>query len=159
VTEATELPVDSDVDVHVPMQRDELRRAPWAVLSVIALGGTLGALARYGLSLAFPTAPGGFPLATFGINVTGSLLIGALAVFVSRHNLPLLRPFVGVGILGGYTTFSTYVVDIQRLIDAHAFLTASAYLGGTLVAAVLAAEAGLRGTTALTALTDRTVRS
>jgi CrcB protein len=159
VTEATDLPVDSDVDVHVPAQRAELGRAPRAVLSVIAVGGSLGALTRYALSVAFPTVPGGFPWATFGINVTGSLLIGALAVFVSRHNQPLLRPFVGVGVLGGYTTFSTYVVDIQRLVDAHAFATAGAYLLGTLAAAVLAAEAGLRGTLAVTARTERVARS
>jgi CrcB protein len=156
VTDPTELPVDSDVDVHLPTQAAELRRAPGAVLSVIALGGSLGALARYGLSVAFPAAPVGFPWATFGINVSGSLLIGALAVFVSRHNRPLLRPFAGVGVLGGFTTFSTYVVDIQRLVDGRAFATAGLYLAGTLAAAVLAAQVGL-GVTG--ALTDRTVRS
>ena len=121
MTDPTELPVDSDVDVHVAAQATELRRAPWAVLSVIALGGSLGALARFGLSVAFPAGPAGFPWATFGINVSGSLLIGVLAVFVSRANRPLLRPFAGVGVLGGFTTFSTYVVDIQRLVDGRAF--------------------------------------
>ena len=49
------LPVDSDIDLHVPAQRAELRRSPLPVLSAIALGGAVGALARYGLGTAFPS--------------------------------------------------------------------------------------------------------
>jgi fluoride exporter len=137
-------PVDPDVDLTVPAQVTELRQAPWSVLSVIAAGGAIGAVARYGLQVAFPSRPIGFPWATFAINVIGCLLIGALAVVVARvvHH-PLLRPFAGVGILGGFTTFSTYVVDIARLVDGRAFAIAGAYLAGTVLAALLAAQAGI----------------
>ena len=55
------MPTDSDVDLHAPRQRLELRRAPWSVLGVIASGGALGAAARYELGVVFPTAPPGFP--------------------------------------------------------------------------------------------------
>jgi CrcB protein len=110
------------------------------VLAVISLGGIAGALARYGIGRAFPAAPSGFPWATFGINVAGCLLIGVLMVFVSERwsARPLIRPFLGVGVLGGFTTFSTYTVDIVRLTDANATGTAVAYLVGTFVAAVVA---------------------
>ncbi|WP_420161780.1 fluoride efflux transporter FluC [Nocardiopsis sp. CNT-189] len=78
------------------------------------------------------------------MNVSGCLLIGALMVLVARSGprLRLLRPFLGVGVLGGYTTFSTYVIDAQALLDAERSATALAYLGGTLVCALAAVWAG-----------------
>jgi fluoride exporter len=142
---AEALAADSDVDLRVPRQRAELRRAPWAVLSVISAGGVLGAVARYGLGQAFPAAPDGFPWATFGINVVGCLLIGVLMVLIAEvwSGRRLIRPFLGVGVLGGFTTFSTYVVDIQRLVDLGAAGTALLYLAGTAVAAIAATYVGL----------------
>ncbi|MEU8261870.1 CrcB family protein [Micromonospora sp. NPDC048999] len=138
-----EFPVDPDVDLRVPADRGELNAHPAAVLGAIAAGGVLGALARAGLQAAFPHPPTGFPWATFGINVVGSLLIGALmAVLTVRPAGPLVRPFLGVGVLGGFTTFSTYVVDTQRAAAAGAPGTALAYLAATLVGALLAVWAG-----------------
>jgi CrcB protein len=120
-------------------------RPPWAVLGVVAAGGVLGALARYGIGLAVPHQPAGFPWATFAINVSGCLLIGVLMVLVTDvwpgHRL--LRPFLGTGLLGGYTTFSTYVVDVQHLLAAGAARTALAYLVGTLLAALVAVQIGM----------------
>ncbi len=145
VQPTTRLPIDSDVDLHVRRQRWELRRAPWTVLGVISVGGALGALARYGLAVAWPHRPDQFPWATFVTNVTGCLLIGVLMVLItevlSAHRL--LRPFLGVGVLGGYTTFSTYTVDIQQLVAAGAARTGLAYLAGTLAAALAAVYAGI----------------
>lgn len=146
VDSATEsLAADSDVDLRLPRQGGELRRAPWAVLSVIAAGGALGATARYGLGVAFPVAPDGFPWVTFGINASGCALIGVLMVLVAEvwAGRRLVRPFVGVGVLGGFTTFSTYVVDIQRLVDLDAGRIALLYLAGTVVAALAATWVGL----------------
>ncbi len=143
---ATEvLAADSDVDLRSPRQRSKLRGTPWAVLSVISAGGVLGATARYGLGLAFPASPGRFPWATFVINVTGCLLIGVLMVLVTEvwAGRRLVRPFLGVGVLGGFTTFSTYVVDIQHLVAAGAARVALVYLGGTVLAALVATWAGL----------------
>lgn len=137
-------PVDCDVDLHVPAERAELRPSPWPVLGAISAGGVVGALARYAVATAWPHPPAGFPWATFVINVSGCLLIGVLMVFVTEvvTGRPLLRPFLGVGVLGGYTTFSTYVVDIQRAAREGAALVALAYLALTLVAALLAVWAG-----------------
>jgi CrcB protein len=144
----TSLPTDPDVDLRVEQQRVELRRARWAVLGVISAGGVLGALARYGLALAWPHRIGQFPWATFVTNVSGCLLIGALMVLItevwSAHRL--LRPFLGVGVLGGYTTFSTYTVDIQQLVAAGAARTGLLYLAGTLLAALAAVYAGITAT-------------
>jgi fluoride exporter len=115
-----------------------------AVLAVVSIGGVLGALARYGLSEAFPHPPGGFAWATFAVNVSGCLLIGVLMVFVGQvwTGQRLLRPFLGVGVLGGYTTFSTYAVDIERAASAGAAGTGLLYAAATLLAALLAVWAG-----------------
>jgi CrcB protein len=143
---ADRVPTDSDVDLHVPQQRAELGRSPWRVLGVISLGGALGALARYGIGYAFPAGSTAFPWATFAINVAGCLLIGVLMVLVTEMwtGHPLVRPFLGTGVLGGFTTFSTYVVDIQRLVDAGAAGVALGYLAGTVLAALAAVYAGVR---------------
>jgi len=119
-------------------------RVPWAVLGVVALGGAAGAVGRYGLSVGMPHRPGTFPWATFVTNVTGCLLIGVLMVLITEvwaaHRL--LRPFLGTGVLGGYTTFSTYVVDVQRAAGAGAPWVALAYLSLTLITALPAVWCG-----------------
>jgi fluoride exporter len=152
VTEPVTTGVDPDVDLHVAAQRRELHPHPWPVLAAISGGGVVGALARYGLSLVFPHQPRGFPWATFAVNVSGCLLIGVLMVLLSQvwTGRRLLRPFLGVGVLGGYTTFSTYVVDIQRGVAAGAAGTGLLYLAATMFAALLAVWAG-------TLIADRTV--
>ena len=133
--------VDPDVDVHVPAQRRELARTHGGVLAVIALGGGLGALARYGLSVWLPTTPAHFPWGTFVINVVGCFLIGVLMVRWGQR--PLLRPFLGVGILGGFTTFSTYAAETRALLTPGEVPLAMAYLFGTLAAAMLAVLTGV----------------
>lgn len=141
------LTANPDVDLRLPRQRARLRHAPWAVLTVVSAGGALGATARYGLGEVFPAAPDGFPWGTFGVNVSGCLLIGVLMALVTGvwAGRRLVRPFLGVGVLGGFTTFSTYVVDIHRLVDAGAAGTALVYLAGTVLAALAATWAGLVG--------------
>jgi fluoride exporter len=144
VAEPHVLPTDPDVDLHDPQQRQELRRSHGFVVAAVAAGGALGALARYGVATAIPAAPTGFPWATLVINVTGCLLIGVLMVLVTEvfpgHHL--LRPFLGTGVLGGFTTFSTYVVDTQRLVDGGRAALGLFYLAGTLVAALAAVWVG-----------------
>ena len=111
----------------------------------VAAGGAIGAIARWAVGLALPTPTGAFPLATFLVNVLGCFLIGVVIVAVTELTQahPLVRPFLATGILGGFTTFSTYSVDAQHLVAAGRIGTASAYLGATLVTAVLAAWLGL----------------
>lgn len=115
------------------------------VLPVIAVGGMLGASARHGLEIAWPAAAGGFPWATFVTNLGGCALIGLLMVYVVELGAghPLLRPFVGVGVLGGFTTFSTYAVQTTGLVDDHRPALALVYLFGTLAAALLAVTLGV----------------
>jgi CrcB protein len=117
----------------------------------VAAGGAVGALARYGLALAIPAVPGHFPLATFLTNVVGGLLIGVLIVVLTELTTPhpLARPFLVTGILGGFTTFSTYAVDVEHLLAAHAVGVALGYLLGTLVAALAATWVGILATRAV----------
>ncbi len=141
--------VDPDVDLHIAADRPELRVHPWLMLGLIAGGGAIGTLARYGLQQAWPHQPGQFPWATFLVNVSGCLLIGVLMTLIG-HLWPrqrLLRPFFGVGVLGGFTTFSTYALDIQQALGATAAATALLYLAGTVLSALLAVWAGTTITT------------
>ncbi|WP_405622914.1 fluoride efflux transporter CrcB [Streptomyces sp. NBC_00076] len=116
------------------------RRGQAPVLAVVALGGALGATARYALTLAWPAEHGGFPWATFWTNVAGCAVIGVFMVVITdvwaAHRL--VRPFFGTGVLGGFTTFSTYTVDIQKLVDSGHPRTGLAYLAATLLAALTA---------------------
>jgi CrcB protein len=144
VSEPAALPADADGDLRVLAGRRRLRAGPWPVLAAISGGGVVGSLARFGLQEAVSHRPGGFAWATFVINVSGCLLIGALMVLVSEvwGGRRLLRPFLGVGVLGGFTTFSTYVIDVQQAVAVGAARVALLYLAGTLVGAMLAVWAG-----------------
>src|SRR6266550_3539098 len=120
---------DSAADARRGRGRPGLRGLRPDVLGVACAGGVLGALARDGVSRAFPHSARGFPWATFGINVSGCLLIGVLMAGVEE--LPahrLARPFLGVGVLGGYTTFSTQAVEAQQAVAAGAGRLALIYL-------------------------------
>ena len=123
-------------------------------LAAVAVGGAAGALGRYGLGLALPHASGTLPWATSAVNVTGCLLIGVLIVLVTewRHPHPLVRPLLGTGVLGGYTTFSTYAVDAHQMLGAGRITAAAAYVVGTLVTAVAATWLGMRLARAATGL-------
>ncbi|MFD9431013.1 fluoride efflux transporter CrcB [Streptomyces sp. NPDC060002] len=109
------------------------------VVAVVAVGGGIGAAARYAASLWWPTQTGGFPWTTFWVNVVGCAVIGVFLVVVTEavttHRL--VRPFFGTGVLGGFTTFSTYAVDVRTLFGQGRPGTALVYLAATLCAALL----------------------
>lgn len=136
--------VDPDVDLHVSEQRAEWRARRW-VLPVASVGGMLGASMRYLVEAALPHDAAGWPMATFLTNVTGCFMLGALMALLtvggSSGTLP--RIFVGVGVLGGYTTFSTYAVQASTLMDAGEPLVAVGYLFATVIAACTAVMLGL----------------
>lgn len=119
-------------------------RGQGPAVAVIAVGGAIGAVARYGAGLLWPTAPGAFPWTTLLVNAVGCAVIGVFLVVITefRSPHPLLRPFFGTGVLGGFTTFSTYAVDVQRLVDGGQPGRGLAYLLGTLLAAMLAVWGG-----------------
>ncbi len=142
VDEAAGEPVDADVGGAADRVEGSWGRPPGeaAVVAVIAGGGVLGSLARYAAGLWWPTGTGRFPWTTLGVNAVGCALIGVLLVLVtdvfSVHRL--VRPLLGTGVLGGFTTFSTYAVDSQRLITTgHAGL-GLANIGLTMAVAIAA---------------------
>lgn len=143
--------------VRVRAQRREQIRSRSAVLLVIAVGGGSGALARYGVTELLPTRTGHFPWGTFVVNGVGCLLIGALMVLIgemsSAHRL--VRPFLGVGFLGGFTTFSTYAVETDGLMRAGAPVLAFGYWGGTVLCAMLAVILGVWLTRAVGSVRNR----
>jgi fluoride exporter len=116
-----------------------------------ALGGALGALARWAVSEAQGIAPAGWPWATLVVNLTGCLLIGALlAVLLDRCPASTLwRPFLAVGVLGGYTTYSTFAVDVVRLVDAGAWATAVGYVAASVLGGPACVLLGLLATRAV----------
>lgn len=118
----------------------------WGLLLAIALGGALGGSARYGLGRLLNAGADGFPWTTLTANVTGSLLLGmALALIIehrpARRNLP---PFVAVGFLGSYTTFSALGVETILLLRLGRLSGAAAYVGSSLVLGLTAALIGVR---------------
>jgi CrcB protein len=129
----------------VPREFSAVLAQRWDVLLVVAVGGALGSLGRWGLGEALAGSGSSFPWATFVENVSGSFVLGALVVVLlarwprSRY----LRPFIGVGVLGGFTTFSTYALDLRTLVAADRLALAVSYLVGTLLAALLAAWLGI----------------
>jgi len=116
-----------------------------AVIAAVAAGGAAGAAARYGLGVAWPDPVGsGFPWTTFAINVVGCLAIGALVAGLEPLTAPhhLLRPLLGTGFLGGFTTLSTSSDQARALIVAGRWYLAGAYLAGTVVSALIAVSLG-----------------
>ena len=120
-------------------------RSQAAITGAVAAGGALGALARWVLESAWPAPPGGFPATTFAINVGGCLFMGVLVVLVTEvhESHPVVRPFLGVGVLGGFTTFSSYAVEAQQLVGGAHLGVAALYLALTVVAALVAVVLGL----------------
>jgi CrcB protein len=132
--------VDPDVDLHDPAQRAETRTREFDLLAVIAAGGAIGAEGRYFIGRAWPYTPRDFPWSTMLINSVGSFLIGVLMVFVLESSTPhrYVRPFLGVGVLGGFTTYSTFATDVQReLRSGHAGI-AVAYVAASFLVCTLA---------------------
>jgi CrcB protein len=113
---------------------------------LVVAGGSLGTLARYGLDLLLP-APGGLPLATFVINVSGAFLLGWLlerlaAAGPDTGRLRAARLTAGTGFLGGFTTYSALTVEAVLLFDAGRTAPALLYLAGTLLLGAAAAACG-----------------
>jgi fluoride exporter len=120
------------------------REAPTPMAYLLAaLGGALGALARWALAEVVPS-PGGWPWATLLVNLSGCFLLGALfAVLAARSPEPSwARPFLGVGVLGGYTTYSSFAVEVVNLVDDGAPVRAAGYVLVSVVGGVAAVALG-----------------
>ncbi|MDX1454876.1 MAG: fluoride efflux transporter CrcB [Gammaproteobacteria bacterium] len=117
----------------------------WQNLVAIALGGAIGSVLRYAVNLGFARHGGQFPWATFSVNAAGSFLFGVLA-FVLLEKLPeahTLRAFALVGVLGAFTTFSTFSYETLGLLQAGDFVRAAGNAIGSVIVCVLAAWGGL----------------
>lgn len=112
-------------------------------LLLIAVGGAAGALLRYGVS-EWVTAPrGGFPLATLLANVTGAFLLGVASLLLVRLEVSAaVRLGLTVGVLGAYTTFSTFSVETLDLVSDGQWRTAALYVVASVAGALAAAWAG-----------------
>jgi CrcB protein len=127
------------------------------VLGAVALGGFLGGEARYLLGLAFPTAHATFPATIFAINVSGSFILALLLVLILEVWPPTkyLRPLFCTGFCGAYTTFSTWMVDTDRLVSAGRYGLAAANILGSLFAGLVATVLGLIVGRAIVTYRDR----
>jgi len=115
------------------------------VLGVIVIGGVIGALSRYQIGHSWPTGTWNFPFATLTINLVGCFVIGLFLVAITEMITPhrLLRPFFGTGVLGGFTTFSSYALDITTLLRTGHQGLALAYLAATAIGGVVAVSFGM----------------
>ena len=115
---------------------------------LVAAGGALGSMARYGLVLLMSrlTPGAGWPLATFTANVLGGLAMGLLVgwlAFRGDAHQETIRLFAAVGVLGGFTTFSSYSLEAVMMIERRDYALAAAYVVGSVVLAVAALFIGL----------------
>lgn len=118
-----------------------------AVIAYVAaaMGGALGALARWGVGEALPSDAGAWPWATLLVNLSGCLGLGVvLGVVLPRHpGSRWLRPFLATGVLGGYTTYSAFAVETVQLGEAGRPGVAVGYLLASVGGGVVASAAGL----------------
>jgi CrcB protein len=116
------------------------------VMGAVAAGGAIGSVARYLLNGFIQSAAwGGYPFGIFIINISGGLIMGVLTELMAlKWNVSLeLRAFLTTGILGGYTTFSTFSLDSAMLIERHAYGQAAVYIVGSALLSIIALFAGL----------------
>jgi fluoride exporter len=148
------VPIDPDLSPSDPgepvvgqsrLPHRQYRRIQPDVLAVIAVGGMLGASARFKLAEALPTKPGHFPWATFWTNLSGSFLLGFLLIVLLERFPPTryVRPFMATGILGAFTTMSTFAVETALLMKDNHAATAVLYGVGSVTAGVFLAYAGI----------------
>lgn len=130
-------------DPDIPEPDEVLRRSLRRRLVLIGIGGVVGAAARHGLDVAVGDI-GAFPLSTFVENVVGAFLLGVVVVVI-EHRSPdhPFRPFVVTGVLGSFTTFSTFAMAVVVLTDDGRVPLAVGYLVATLGVGLAAAALGV----------------
>lgn len=108
----------------------------------VALGGAAGSLARFGLGRLYGWNGQGWPVHTLTANLLGGLAMGLLLVVLSSRGWLDFSPLLLVGLLGGFTTFSAFSLEIWQMIERGAFLLAAAYAGVSVLASVVAVAMG-----------------
>ena len=112
---------------------------------LVMAGGAVGAALRFGLSRAVPVIAGVWPWATFVANVLGSLLMGVLAFWLARKGAQgeQVRLLLGVGVLGGFTTFSAFSLEVAQMIESGQLTMAFGYAIASVLVALTALFAGM----------------
>lgn len=118
---------------------------PLRNIGLVVVGGGIGALVRVGVSQAFPTPEGVWPWTTLVENVSGAFLLAVLLTVLTERVAagPWVRPLLGTGVLGAYTTFSTLAYEIERLASGRRVGVAAGYAAVNVVTGLLAALAGI----------------
>lgn len=115
-----------------------------STLLQVALGGAIGASARYLTGVVAIRLLGpGFPWATVTVNVAGSFLMGAFVVLAAHRGLTHLSPLVMTGLLGGFTTFSAFSLDVVTLYERGAMAQAAGYIAGSVVLSIAGLFTGM----------------
>lgn len=115
------------------------------MFAVVAAGGAIGSLGRYGITSAAPVVAGRFPTSTLMVNLSGSFVLGALLVILTERRAPsrYARAFLAVGVIGAFTTFSSFAVQIIQLAQDHHLATSAAFLAASVVGGLAAAKIGV----------------
>ncbi|MFZ0013134.1 MAG: CrcB family protein [Acidimicrobiia bacterium] len=117
----------------------------WTAVLAVLCGGLIGSMARVVLGQLIPIGHRGFPTPVLVVNLLGSFLLGA---YMARREMSAGHPdwvrFWAIGVMGSFTTFSTFTVDLVRLVESGRPAMAAAYLGASVAGGLLLAIAGLR---------------
>lgn len=129
----------------VPLVVLRARNGQWWILAAVSAGGVLGGTARYGVEQVVPVRDDGFPWGTFAVNIVGAFALGFLLVLILElwPARRYLRPFLAIGFLGSFTTFSTWMLQVYQLADADRIALAATYLGASLVAGLVVTALGI----------------
>jgi fluoride exporter len=121
------------------------RLPPSGMVAVVGVGGAIGTAIRYGLGQRFPVDTGSFPVITLCENIAGAALFGLLLTALVARELALWwRLLLTTGVLGSFTTFSTFATEVVLLVDGGETGTALTYTAATAVLGIGAAAAGIR---------------
>jgi CrcB protein len=121
-----------------------LQRHPGGKLAAIYAGGVVGALIRVGLAQALPPGAGAWPWPTFAVNMAGALLLGYFFALLRDHpEESLAHPFLGIGVCGTLTTFSTMQLELFDLVDEGHLGLAAAYCAATIAVGFLSVRLGI----------------
>ena len=115
-----------------------------SILGVVAVGGAIGSMARYAVTT-IQNPVGAFPYAIFVVNLSGGFMMGVVtALLALKFSVSSeMRAFLTTGILGGYTTFSTFSLESAMLIERHDYATATSYVIGSAILSIVALFCGM----------------
>ena len=114
-----------------------------STLFQVALGGAIGAAARFGVGVALFRPGAGFPMGVLAVNVIGSFLMGLVVVYLGQKMLSHLNPFLMTGVLGGFTTFSAFSLEAYTLFERGEVGQAALYVALSVILSIAALIAGI----------------